>query len=168
MIEVSAQISGLEDLNQQLEALTNLAGEKQKTQKATFDAAKVFQDEVKKQAPKAESAYYRYYSKKKHGSNNRKLMKPGVLKKSVSRKRVKFDNNVGTAIVIKARAFYWRFLEYGTPNMAAIPFIRPSYELKKQEALDKFKERYRIYIQEIIEKRRLDDLAAQGGDDASE
>ena len=52
--------------------------------------------------------------------------------------------------------------------MAAAPFIRPSYELKKQEALDKFKERYRIYIQEIIEKRRLDDLAAQGVDDASE
>lgn len=167
MIEVSAQISGLEDLNQQLQALTTLAGEKQKTQKATFDAAKVFQDEVKRQAPKAESAYYRYYSKKKHGSNNRKLMKPGVLKKSVSRKRVKFDNNVGTAIVIKAKAFYWRFFEYGTPNMAATSFIRPSYELKKQEALDKFKERYRVYIQEIIEKRRLDDLA-QGAEDASE
>ena len=164
MVEVSVQVTGLEDLSQQLQALTTLAGEKQKTQKATFDAAKVFQDEVKRQAPKAESAYYRYYSKKKHGNNNRKLMKPGVLKKSVSRKRVKFDNNVGTAIVIKARAFYWRFLEYGTPNMAAIPFIRPSYELKKQEALNKFKERYRIYIEEIIEKRRIDDLVEGGGD----
>ena len=167
-MEISAQIIGLEDLNQQLQALTTLAGEKQKTQKACFDAAKVFQDEVKKQAPKAEAQYYRYYSKKKHGNNNRKLMKPGTLRKSVSRKRVKFDNNVGTAIVIKPKAFYWRFIEYGTPTMAAAPFIRTAYDLKKQEALDKFKERYRIYIQEIVEKRRLEDLAAQGGDDASE
>ncbi len=166
-MEISAQVTGLEDLNQQLQALTTLAGEKQKTQKATFDAAKVFQDEVKKQAPKAAAAYYRYYSKRKHGSNNRKLMKPGTLRKSVSRKRVKFNNNVGTAIIIKARAFYWRFIEYGTPAMAAVPFIRPSFEMKKQEALDKFKERYRIYVQEIIERRRIEDLA-QGGEDAGE
>ena len=167
MIEVSAQVIGLEDLNQQLQALTTLAGEKQKTQKATFEAAKVFQDEVKKQAPKAESAYYRYYSKKKHGSNNRKFMKPGTLKKSVSRKRVKFDNNVGTAIMIKPKAFYWRFIEYGTPNLVAVPFIRVSFELKKQEALNKFKEKYRIYVQEIIERRRIEDLT-QGAGDASE
>ena len=167
MIDVSAQVIGLEDLNQQLQALTTLAGEKQKTQKATFEAAKVFQDEVKKQAPKAESAYYRYYSKKKHGSNNRKLMKPGTLKKSVSRKRVKFDNNVGTAIMIKPKAFYWRFIEYGTPNLVAVPFIRVSFELKKQEALNKFKEKYRIYVQEIIERRRIEDLT-QGAGDASE
>lgn len=167
MIDVSAQVLGLDDLNQQLQALTTLAGEKQKTQKATFEAAKVFQDEVKKQAPKAESAYYRYYSKKKHGSNNRKLMKPGTLKKSVSRKRVKFDNNVGTAIMIKPKAFYWRFIEYGTPNLVAVPFIRVSFELKKQEALNKFKEKYRIYVQEIIERRRIEDLT-QGAGDASE
>ena len=164
MIEASAQILGLEDLNQQLQALTTLAAEKQKTQKATFDAAKVFQDEVKKQAPKAESAYYRYYSKKKHSSNNRKLMKSGTLKRSVSRKRVKFDNNVGTAIVIKAKAFYWRFIEYGTPNMVAAPFIRTSFEMKKQEALDKFKERYRILIQEVIQRRSLDNASAGVGD----
>lgn len=167
MIDVSAQVLGLDDLNQQLQALTTLAGEKQKTQKATFEAAKVFQDEVKKQAPKAESAYYRYYSKKKHGNNNRKLMKPGTLKKSVSRKRVKFDNNVGTAIMIKPKAFYWRFIEYGTPNLVAVPFIRVSFELKKQEALNKFKEKYRIYVQEIIERRRIEDLT-QGAGDASE
>lgn len=167
MIDVSAQVLGLDDLNQQLQALTTLAGEKQKTQKATFEAAKVFQDEVKKQAPKAESAYYRYFSKKKHGSNNRKLMKPGTLKKSVSRKRVKFDNNVGTAIMIKPKAFYWRFIEYGTPNLVAVPFIRVSFELKKQEALNKFKEKYRIYVQEIIERRRIEDLT-QGAGDASE
>ena len=165
-MEISAQMTGLEDLNQQLQALTTLAGEKQKTQKATFDAAKVFQDEVKKQAPKAAAAYFRYYSKKKHGENNKKLMKPGTLRKSVSRKRVKFDNNVGTAIIIKAKAFYWRFIEYGTPAMPAVPFIRPSFEMKKQEALDKFKERYRIYIQEIIERRRID--LAQGAGDAGE
>lgn len=167
MFEVSAQVIGLEDLNQQLQALTTLAGEKQKTQKATFEAAKVFQDEVKKQAPKAEASYYRYYSKRKHGDNNRTLMKPGTLRKSVSRKRVKFGNNVGTAIIIKAKAFYWRFIEYGTPAMVAIPFIRPSFEMKKQEALDKFKERYRVYVQEIIERRRIENIG-QGGGDASE
>lgn len=166
-MDISSQVIGLDDLNQQLQALTNLAGEKLKTQKATFDAAKVFQDEVKKQAPKAAATYYRYYSKRRHGSNNKKLMKPGTLKKSVSRKRVKFNNNIGTAIIIKSKAFYWRFIEYGTPNMPAVPFIRPSFELKKQEALDKFKERYRVYVQEIIERRRIEDMGT-GADDAGE
>lgn len=32
------------------------------------------------------------------------------------------------------KAFYLRFVEYGTSKMAAKPFLRPSYEAKKSEA----------------------------------
>lgn len=32
-------------------------------------------------------------------------------------------------------AYYWRFVEFGTSNMAARPFMRPAFEAKKNEAV---------------------------------
>lgn len=33
--------------------------------------------------------------------------------------------------------FYWWFVEFGTKNMAARPFMRPAFEHKKDESLDR-------------------------------
>lgn len=41
-MEISAQVTGLEDLNQQLQALTNLAGEKKKPKKQLLMRLKFF------------------------------------------------------------------------------------------------------------------------------
>jgi len=40
------------------------------------------------------------------------------------------------AVTFNQKAWYARLLEYGTSKMAAKPFIRPSYEAKKQQAGD--------------------------------
>lgn len=38
-------------------------------------------------------------------------------------------------------AFYWRWIEFGTKFKAARPFIRPAFESKKFEALQRIKEK---------------------------
>ena len=35
----------------------------------------------------------------------------------------------------KFDAYYWRYVEFGTSRMAARPFLRPSFEVKKEEAI---------------------------------
>jgi HK97 gp10 family phage protein len=32
-------------------------------------------------------------------------------------------------------AWYWRFVEFGTTRMAAQPFLRPAFDVKKNEAV---------------------------------
>lgn len=170
MIETSVEIEGLDDLTKQLQQLESLAKQKTLTYKAMFFATKPMLDEVKRLAPKSEKAYFRYYRK---NGKSRVLQTPGKLKKSIKRRRVKLDSSIGVAIYSgpikhgeakKYNVFYWRFLEYGTPNMAAIPFIRPGFDTKKSEALQRFKDRYRSYVDDVIQRR----ASAGGNGDAGD
>lgn len=43
-------------------------------------------------------------------------------------------------------AYYWRFVEFGTSNMSARPFMRPAFEAKKRDAVEAIK----IYLTERI------------------
>lgn len=43
-------------------------------------------------------------------------------------------------------AYYWWFIEFGTRKMAARPFLRPAFEAKKFEALDRVKEKLAQWI----------------------
>ena len=159
MIETSVEIEGLDDLNQQLARLVSLAKQQQYVMNAASYALSPIVKEVKRLAPKAESEYIRYRNGRKD------KVKPGGLKKAISRKRVKLEKSRGVALQIKYnKAFYWRFLEYGTPNMAAIPFIRPGFDTKKSEALQRFKDRYRSYVDDVIQRR----ASAGGNGDAGD
>lgn len=159
MIETSVEIEGLEELTRKLRQLERLAKQKSLVYKAIFFATKPMLDDVKKRAPKAEAAYYRYF--RGGGQKSRVLQTPGKLRKSIKRKRVKLPDSVGVGIysapikhggASKYSVFYWRFIEYGTPKMAAMPFIRPAYDAKKIEALDRFKQKYRDYVQAVIDE----------------
>lgn len=157
----SAELDGWDDLKKQMEQLTSLGKEKQLTQNALFYASQPMFEEIKQNAPKAEKAYYRYY----RGSfkarlagnpqNSRKLKRPGTLRRNIARKRVRIDGSVGVGIYVKNKAFYFRFIEHGTPHMAAVPFIRPAADKHSDEAVERFKERYREYIQNIILKQKM-------------
>lgn len=46
--------------------------------------------------------------------------------------------------------FYWRFLEFGTKNMAARPFLRPAIDENKEAAVDKFAEVMKKQIDKAI------------------
>lgn len=159
MIESSVEVEGLDDLTKQLTRLVSLAKQQQYVMNAASYALSPVVKEVKRLAPKAESEYIRYRNGRKD------KVKPGGLKKAISRKRVKLEKSRGVALQIKYnKAFYWRFLEYGTPNMAAIPFIRPGFDTKKSEALQRFKDRYRSYVDDVIQRR----ASAGGNGDAGD
>ena len=38
-------------------------------------------------------------------------------------------------------AWYWRFVEFGTVKMSARPFLRPAFDMKKNDALTAIKTR---------------------------
>lgn len=165
MDSVNCEVLGLEELTRKLKQLERLGKQKSLVYKAIFFATKPMLDEVKQRASKADKAYYRYYNSQ--GNKSRVLQKPGKLKKSIKRKRVKLPDSVGVGIysapiksggASKYSVFYWRFLEYGTPRMAAIPFIRPAFDHKKLDSLDKFKQRYREYVQAIIDSQLPDNV----------
>ncbi|WP_420002167.1 HK97-gp10 family putative phage morphogenesis protein [Acinetobacter sp. LF10] len=159
MIDSSVEVEGLDDLTKQLTRLVSLAKQQQYVMNAASYALSPIVKEVKRLAPKAESEYIRYRNGRKD------KVKPGGLKKAISRKRVKLEKSRGVALQIKYnKAFYWRFLEYGTPNMAAIPFIRPGFDTKKSEALQRFKDRYRSYVDDVIQRR----ASAGGNGDAGD
>lgn len=160
MIDLSVEVEGLDDLTKQLTRLVSLAKQQQYVMNAASYALSPIVKEVKRLAPKAESEYIRYRNGRKD------KIKPGGLKKAISRKRVKLEKSRGVALQIKYnKAFYWRFLEYGTPNMAAIPFIRPGFDTKKSEALQRFKDRYRSYVDDVIQRRNA---SAGGNGDAGD
>lgn len=48
--------------------------------------------------------------------------------------------------------FYWRFLEFGTENMAAKPFMRPAMDSQQQQAIDKFVEAYKKQLDKVLKK----------------
>ena len=172
MIDVSVDVEGLDDLTQQLSRLESLGKQKQLTQNALFYASQLMLAEVKALAPKAEEAYYRYWKGKKndnYAGKERKLVKPGKLKKSIKRRRVKIQGSVAIGIYVGGTkwlndpnyyAFYWRFFEYGTPKITATPFIRPAFDKHKDIAIDRFKQRYREYVEKVVERRNLENSNA--------
>ena len=46
--------------------------------------------------------------------------------------------------------FYWRFLEFGTKNMPARPFMRPALDAKQQEAVQRFVEVYKKQLDKSL------------------
>ena len=156
---VTVEIEGMDDLHKQLSNLVNLAKEKQITQNVAMFALGDMYKESRDQAPVAEQSYFRYLRgsakqrRKGNPQNSRKLMQPGTLRKSISRRRVKLEKSVGVGIYVKNKAFYWRFIEHGTPHMTAKPFLRQSFEIEKEMAVSRFRVRYKKYIDQIIKKQ---------------
>lgn len=173
MIHASMEVEGLEELEQQLLALQNDALAKKQVQAALMKASLPILKTVKARAPRAEAAYFRYYrgSARQRAAgnpqNSRKLFKPGTLRRNIVRKRVKLARSVGVGIYVKNDGFYWRFIEYGTPKMAAKPFLRNGFDNEAENSLGIFKQKLRENIQAVIEKRRIaeqSDGSGEGGD----
>jgi HK97 gp10 family phage protein len=47
-------------------------------------------------------------------------------------------------------AFYWRWVEFGTSKMAARPFMRPAYEAKVAEAVEKMQVRFNLRMEAAL------------------
>lgn len=118
MADFDVQITGLRELD---DALRELAGPaaRRAMRKGMRQGANVVRDEAKARAPKD----------------------TGNLKKSIrTRERREEGGWMRYAIEVRRRAFYGRFLEFGTSKMAAKPFLRPAAENKTAEAVERMRD----------------------------
>lgn len=69
-------------------------------------------------------------------------IRTGNLARSIGVRRDPNPRDVTERAVVRPsrRAWYWRFVEFGTEKMPARPFLRPAFEAKREEAVRVFRE----------------------------
>jgi len=117
-------------INTQLAALTNRVSNSMRP--AAQAAAKVFYDEVRLRAPRSEKMHFT--------KGKKQSFAPGNLQKAIyqaysSNRSIKGVRESYSVSWNKSKAFYGRFVEFGTSRMPAHSFLRSSYAAKKQEAM---------------------------------
>jgi HK97 gp10 family phage protein len=134
------------DIDGAMARLTAAAGEKT-LRAAGFAGAEVFRDEVIMAAPKdtgfLKSQIGVVRATEKSDGENVQTYLVKVLTFATKYANTKANVRAGrvtqSGISLKkyqqTDAFYWRFFEFGSSKMAARPFIRPSFDSKKDEAL---------------------------------
>lgn len=159
-MDVSVEIEGLQELEDQLKALTAVVARNQIYSAISFGLTPIV-SEMRNNAPKAAAAYYRY-SKGGKKTGERHLEQPGRLRSQVRRWRVKgLPDSYGVGVGIKKKskeyvAFYWYFIEYGTAKQAAVPFIRPAFDAGKENAVQRYMDKLRKNIDRVIAKQALE------------
>ncbi len=92
---------------------------------------------------------------------NRAPERTGVLKRSIvirKRKVLNASNEAAQAVLVKKNAksggdpFYWRFVEFGTKNMAARPFMRRAFESLKFAVVEEIKSQLAKKIKRVAGK----------------
>ena len=126
----------LDGLEEMVKAMGALPSEVDRVSRrvATGMAARV-RKLARERAPKAEEPYIRYYGKK--GDKTKVQMKPGTLRRAIKSQGSRSNRNkhkhfasvyIETGTSDAKDAFHWRFVEYGTENVEARPFIAPAAE----------------------------------------
>lgn len=123
MIRPTVTFSGFKELDDDFKLLSN-AEKRKVSKKAVRAGAVVFRDAVRANAP----------------------VRSGLLKRSISVDTVRGSATAGVKFkkVLakkkgkkgrhKSMPYYWYFLENGTSNMPAQPFVRPAFDASVQQA----------------------------------
>lgn len=125
------RVDGLKELQDDLLQLPDKIGG-QVLQRSLSSAALPIMNEARDRVPLAHQAY------KLYGGG---MADPGWLKSRIVRKKVRQSNNSAEVIVTikdQRQAYFWRFIEFGTSKLVARPFLRPAFEAKSHEAVDRF------------------------------
>lgn len=145
----SIEIQGLKELNDKLEGLGNeLAG------KALFSAAMYALTPMVKDA-KAFAAKAKEPHAMVINTNKRKVeIQPGLLASAIKKRRLPKSEHkgefaqgavvgvyVGKGTKQKFYPQYWHFIERGTVNMPATPYLRPAFDQNTGEAVRRFAEK---------------------------
>ncbi|HDL7232960.1 TPA: HK97 gp10 family phage protein [Yersinia enterocolitica] len=138
MIDSTLDFSGLLDLSKELEVLSKAESGNVLRQAARASAA-VFREEARRLAPKRTGKLARnivVMSQRAH---------PGEAVAGIHiRSKGKAEN--------RNNAFYWRFVELGTSNIAAAPFIRPAFDAKQEEATQAAFDKANAAIDKVLSK----------------
>lgn len=128
---LETKVEGLKALQDELLQLPDRVGGRV-LQRALRSAAQPIVREARDRVPIAHGAY------KLYGGG---IANPGWLKSRIVRKRVRQSRNSAEVVVTikdQYHAYFWRFIEFGTSKLVAMPFLRPAFEAKSREALDRF------------------------------
>ena len=153
----SVQVQGLDQLAEALRALPQRVA-RNGLRAAVYAGAKVIRDEAKLHAPVAT------------GNLGPNQPPPGTLKRSVIMKQIpelsgaqkqtffvtvrhgKKYRKQGKKGNLSQDAWYWRFVEFGTVKMSAQPFLRPAFDMRKNDALQAIKTRLAQRIEQAAQE----------------
>ena len=153
----SVQIEGLDQLAQALRELPQRIA-RNGLRAAVYAGAKLIRDEDKLKAPKASASL---------GPNQ---PPPGTLKRAVIMKQVReLSGPKRQTFFVTVRqgkqyrhqgkkgkrsqdAWYWRFVEFGTVKMSARQFLRPAFDLRKNDAVAAIKTRLAERIEQAAQE----------------
>ena len=134
----SKQLEGFEKLSRQLSQLAKDADPKQIRSAVGFALTPVVRA-AKQRAPVGDTA---------HKTHKGRLVAPGFLSRNI-RKRTRLSRDKKSAIGSvgpSSEAFYGtQFVEVGTSNQSAQPWLEPAYNASKSEAVSRF-------ISKLLEK----------------
>ena len=131
MIGTSLDFSGLLDLSEDLATLSK-AENRKVMRDATRAAATIFKDEAVSRAPEKTGKLKKNIVVMTQRDRNGNISS-GVHVRGTNPDTGTSDNTMKTGD--PRNAFYWRFLELGTSTMAPVPFIRPAYDARQEDAV---------------------------------
>lgn len=141
MIRPMIAFAGFKELDSDFKLLSQ-AEKRQVSRKAVRAGAVVFRDAVRANAP----------------------VRSGLLKRSISVDTVRGSATAGVKfkkVLVKKKGkkgkhksmpFYWYFLEHGTSNMPAQPFVRPAFDANIKQAEEAAFNQYLADIDGIFSK----------------
>lgn len=138
MIGGSLDFSGLLDLSKDLEALSK-AESGNVLRQATRASAAVFREEARRLAPKRTGKLAR---------NIVVVSQRSRQGEAVAGIRVRSQGKDSGRI----NSYYWRFVELGTSKMPPVPFIRPAFDTKQNEAVQAAFDKANAAIDKVLSK----------------
>lgn len=148
VIDTKLDFSGLLDLSDDLAVLSK-AENRKVMRDATRAAATIFKDEAVKRAPVRKGKLKKNIVVITQRDRNGNITS-GVHVRGTNPRTGNSDNSMKASN--SRNAFYWRFVELGTSNMAPVPFIRPAYDARQEDAANAAFARANQAIDEVLSK----------------
>ena len=149
MIDFNLDFSGLQDIARDLELLSRAENNKV-LRDATRSGAEVFRQEIVDNAPERTGKLKKNVVVVTQKARRRGDISSGVHIRGVNPRTGNSDNTMKTGD--PRNAFYWRFVELGTSNMPAHPFVRPAFDTRLEEAESAAIARMNQSIDEVLSK----------------
>ena len=148
MIDHKLDFSGLLDISRDMELLSK-AENKKVLRDGTRAAAEVLKTAIVERAPERTGKLKRnVVVVTMRGRRN--AISSGVHIRGVNPETGNSDNTMKASN--RRNAFYWRFVELGTSNMPAHPFVRPAFDARQDEATRAVIARMNKAIDEVLSK----------------
>ena len=149
MIDVNLDFSGLGDLSKDLELLSRAENNKV-LRDATRAGAEVLRDEVIDRAPVLTGRTRKNVVVVTQKGRRKGEITSGVHIRGVNPKTGNSDTTMKASN--PRNAYYWRFVEMGTVNMPANPFVRTAYDVKQELAAETAINRMNRAVDEVLSK----------------